>query len=54
MNSYLIKNAKIVNEGTTFLGDLLIKNGLISKIDKSISDNTVPTIDAEGKYLIQV
>jgi len=52
MNSYLIKNAKIVNEGTTFLGDLLIKNGLISKIDKSISDNTVPTIDAEGKYLI--
>ena len=52
MNSYLIKNAKIVNEGITFLGDLLIKNGLISKIDKSISDNTVPTIDAEGKYLI--
>ena len=25
---------------------------MISKIDKSISDNTVPTIDAEGKYLI--
>tara|TARA_R110000787_G_scaffold25308_7_gene71164 strand:- start:4678 stop:6015 length:1338 start_codon:yes stop_codon:yes gene_type:complete len=52
MNSYLIKNAKIVNEGTTFLGDILIENGIIKKISKSITESSVTTIDANGKYLI--
>ena len=52
MNSYLIKNATIVNEGTTFLGDLLIKNGFIKKIGNSIASNNLPIINASGKYLI--
>jgi dihydroorotase-like cyclic amidohydrolase len=32
MNSYLIKNALIVNEGKIIAGDLLIRNGRIEKI----------------------
>jgi len=52
MNSYLIKNANIVNEGTTFLGDVLIENGIIKKISASISTNSIPVIDAKGHYLI--
>ena len=52
MNSYLIKNATIVNEGSTFLGDVLIENGIIKKISASISTNSIPVIDAKGHYLI--
>lgn len=52
MNSYLIKNANIVNEGTTFLGDVLIENGIIKKISASISTNSIPVIDAKGHCLI--
>jgi len=52
MNSYLIKNARIVNEGTTVTGDVLIQNGLISKIGSSIENDAVKTIDASGKYLL--
>ena len=52
MNSYLIKNANIVNEGTTFLGDVLIENGIIKKISASISTNSIPVIDAKGHHLI--
>ena len=51
MNSYLIKNAAIVNEGTTFNGDILIENGIISKIGNNLSSDYT-TIDADGKYLI--
>ncbi|MEZ7945312.1 MAG: dihydroorotase [Flavobacteriaceae bacterium] len=52
MNSYLIKNANIVNEGTTFLGDVLIENGIIKKISASVSTNSIPVIDAKGHHLI--
>lgn len=52
MNSYLIKNARIVNEGTTFNGDLLIENGYIKEINSSLSNNSATVIDAKGKYLI--
>ncbi len=52
MNSYLIKNATIVNEGTTTKGDVLIENGLIKKISSSIENDLVKNIDAQGKYLI--
>jgi len=50
----LIKNAKIVNEGQIFEGDLLIEGQIITKIDTSISAKSadVFVIDAEGKYLI--
>lgn len=54
MNRILIKNAKIVNEGSIFEGDVLIENDLIVEISDSISLKTsdCKVIDAEGNYLI--
>lgn len=52
MNSYLIKNARIVNEGTTKTGDVLIEDGIIKEIGAAIESSTVKNIDAQGKYLI--
>ena len=52
----LIHRAKIINEGKSFTGSVLIKNNLIEKIfkedvpEKILSESTV--IDAEGKWLI--
>ena len=52
MNSYLIKNAQIVNESKIFEGDLLIKNGTIEAIGKQLSSNSdIPEINAEGFHL---
>jgi len=52
--SYLIKNARIVNEGKVVEGDLLIEEGKIAKVDSSIGpkSSNINVIDAEGKYLI--
>ncbi len=52
--SYLIKNARIVNEGSVVEGDVLIEAGRIAKIDSSIGPKSanVNVIDAEGKFLI--
>ncbi|HEU0135726.1 MAG TPA: dihydroorotase [Flavobacterium sp.] len=54
MNRVLIKNAKIVNEGNIFEGDVLIENEYIVEIAESISakSSTTKVIDAEGNYLI--
>lgn len=54
MNRILIKNAKIVNEGTIFEGDVLIEDEFIVEIAQSISVKFPSTqiIDAEGNYLI--
>ena len=54
MNTVLIKNAKIVNEGTIFEGDVLIENEFIVEIAESISpkSSNCKIIDAEGSYLI--
>ena len=54
MNTVLIKNAKIVNEGTIFEGDVLIENEFIVEISDSISpkSSSCKIIDAEGSYLI--
>ncbi len=54
MNTVLIKNAKIVNEGTIFEGDVLIENEFIVEIAESISPklSSCKIIDAEGSYLI--
>ena len=54
MNTVLIKNAKIVNEGTIFEGDVLIENKFIIEIAASISPkhSNCKIIDAEGSYLI--
>ena len=54
MNRILIKNAKIVNEGTIFEGDVLIENEFIVEIAESISakSSDCKIINAEGNYLI--
>ena len=53
MKRILIKNAKIVNEGKIFEGDLLIEDELIIEISDSISAKTdYKVIDAEGNYLM--
>ena len=54
MQSYLIKNAQIVNENKVFKGDVLIEGEFI----KEIGENIIPTddvlmVDAEGKFLRQ-
>jgi len=50
MSLTLIKNAKIVNEGETIEGDVLINGEYIVDIDSSISPKSANTtvIDAEG------
>jgi dihydroorotase len=53
MNSTLITNAKIVNEGKVFEGDVLIQGNRIEKIGSSINakaDDRV--IDAKGSFLL--
>jgi dihydroorotase len=52
--SILIKNARIVNEGTTFHGDVLIEDQYIKEIASSISvkNANIKVIDAENNYLI--
>ncbi|MCF6131169.1 dihydroorotase [Flavobacterium wongokense] len=54
MNTVLIKNARIVNEGTIFEGDVLIENEFIVEVAESISpkSSSCKIIDAEGSYLI--
>lgn len=53
MSTFLIKNAKIVNEGNIFEGDVLVENELITKIDNSISAKPNYTVlDAAGSYLL--
>ena len=53
MNSYLIKNTQIVNEGRTIQGDVLIKNGRIEKIASQIeSIGGFTEIDGENQFLL--
>ncbi len=52
MNSILLKNAFIVNEGRIQNGDILIKNGRIDRIAPIIDSLAQKEIDAEGKYII--
>lgn len=52
--STLIRQARIVNEGTTFEGDVLIEGERIAAIDKHLSPKNGNTrvIDAHGHFLI--
>jgi dihydroorotase len=53
MNSYLIKNTKIVNEGKTIQGDVLIKNGRIEKIASQIdTKGGITEINGENQFLL--
>ena len=50
----LIKNAKIVNEGQIFIGDILIEGEYIKEISESISlqADDLQVIDATGRYVL--
>lgn len=53
MQSILIRNATLVNEGKIYGADVLIKNGFIEKIDtNAIAMQADIEIDATGKYLL--
>lgn len=52
MQSILIKNAEIVNEGAIRSGDVLIRNGRIDRIGESIDTQADIEIHAEGKALL--
>jgi dihydroorotase len=53
MNTYLIKNTQIVNEGKTIQGDVFIKEGRIEKIASQIeTKGAITEIDGENQFLL--
>lgn len=53
MSKTIIRNARIVNEGKIFEGDLLIENGRIAKVEAAISlKENAFEVDAKGQYLL--
>ena len=54
MSKILIKNAKIVNENSVFLGDVLIDGEFIVEVNSSITldEKNITVIDANQQYLI--
>ena len=55
MKRTYIKNARIVNEGQTFIGSVVIENEIIAEVlkaDESPSAACEETIDAQGCYLL--
>jgi len=51
MSSILIKSATIVNENKQFIGDVLIKDGFIERVDGQIDAKADREINAEGLHL---
>lgn len=52
MNSFLIKNVRIINEGHDFRSDVLLKDGIISKIAPNIAHSGATEIVAEHLVLM--
>ncbi|MEO8587836.1 MAG: dihydroorotase [Flavobacteriales bacterium] len=54
MNSYLIHNARVVNEGRTFDADVLMRSGIIERIaEEGVgSARGVKEMDAKGRLLL--
>jgi len=52
MASILIKSATIINENKQYIADILVKNGFIERIDKSINADVDEVINAEGLHLL--
>lgn len=50
--SYLLKNAKIVNADLSEQGDVLIENGKIAEISNNITHKTAQVIDCTDKLVI--
>lgn len=51
-DTFLFKNARIVNRGKISSGDLLVKNGFIEKVGGVIDAPEAKEINAEGKLLL--
>src|SRR5476651_51909 len=51
MSTILIKSATIINENKQFVADVLVKDGLIERIDKIINAKADREINAEGLHL---
>ena len=52
MSTILIKSATVVNENKQYVTDILIKDGLIERIDTSIDTPADEVINAEGLHLL--
>ncbi|WP_350286376.1 dihydroorotase [uncultured Croceitalea sp.] len=52
MKPILLKNAKIVNEGSIYESDVLLKGNHIDRIDKNITADNADVIDFNGDYLL--
>ena len=53
MARLLIKNATVVNEGNSYVGDVLCVNGIIERIEKNgISQEADKIINAQGLHLL--
>lgn len=52
MKTILIRNARIVNRGTTKEADLLIKSGRIERIGQSLNQSAEIELDAFGRWVI--
>jgi len=50
--NYLLKNANVVNEGKTFVADVLVSAGKIAAIGNNIESIDAEVIDCSGKYLL--
>lgn len=48
----LIKNGTLCSAGQIYKGDILIEEGVISKIGTSLSDEAETVIDAQNKYVL--
>jgi dihydroorotase len=52
MGKTLLKNARIINEGEQFDGDILIEDERIVKIGTSLSSETATILDVQGNYVM--
>lgn len=53
MNSVLIRNAVLVNDGSTFKADVLVRDGFIERIaSEGVADTDLPEFDAAGRLLL--
>ena len=51
MGKKLIKNARLINEGSIFESDILIQDEIIQKIGKDLSDATAEVFNVSGSYV---
>ena len=52
-NTVILKGGKIINEGKSFISDILIKDGKIIKVAENIStDENATEYNLEGKYVL--